>query len=495
MKNYKKFLEEVTIKGNPGIPGEGDKRPEDKDYLKDLELKNQTKHDLVPDPNINPMRDRRFDPREMGQRMMNILATSSKYIKGNEESLEELAKDTILSLYGEMLDGVILDIKLIKNGKDIKAFMDEESEQSKPRELEIVKDPETIRQIHKGKIGNNIIQGEAKNTKHILHSDIVKNGLAKIYGDKSEEILRLWDELTKIAEKFDWLIPLEIKADMMKHAPEGLAGAVKVDWIKDEEEDEDEIKKSEYKVEDEDEDEYEEEVESGYTPVIRARGIDFPMLLHETVKGIYELIASSSIPKEGDDPKEVEVAEIVKMNISSFEDEVEDFRTGPQIASDFRDFINANKKSEYDPNIRAFVFGKMMDRNYMTSSEFLELFRGILNETKEARTKVDKIIDEIIDSLKEYELGEALPSQEEEKEEDDFGKQFYDKFLKDEEETEEEEEVNYADLSQRDIQNLIDDALDSGDFDKVRILSDFLKEGKMIYLNEIERILESRKRR
>ena len=30
MKDFKKFLEEVTIKGNPGVPGEGEKQPSDK---------------------------------------------------------------------------------------------------------------------------------------------------------------------------------------------------------------------------------------------------------------------------------------------------------------------------------------------------------------------------------------------------------------------------------------------------------------------------------
>jgi hypothetical protein len=39
MKDFKKFLEEVTIKGNPSVPGEGEKQPGDKDYLKDTEAR------------------------------------------------------------------------------------------------------------------------------------------------------------------------------------------------------------------------------------------------------------------------------------------------------------------------------------------------------------------------------------------------------------------------------------------------------------------------
>ena len=37
MKSFQKFLEEVTIKGNPAIPGEDGKKPVVKDYLRDVE--------------------------------------------------------------------------------------------------------------------------------------------------------------------------------------------------------------------------------------------------------------------------------------------------------------------------------------------------------------------------------------------------------------------------------------------------------------------------
>ena len=48
------------------------------------------------------------------------------------------------------------------------------------------------------------------------------------------------------------------------------------------------------------------------------------------------------------------------------------------------------------------------------------------------------------------------------------------------------------DLTPRELQELIDNALDAGDFDEVKRLSGFLKEGSEIYLSEIERINESK---
>ena len=37
----------------------------------------------------------------------------------------------------------------------------------------------------------------------------------------------------------------------------------------------------------------EPEVKLRYTPILRARGVDFPMLLHESVKGLFELLSLS----------------------------------------------------------------------------------------------------------------------------------------------------------------------------------------------------------
>ena len=54
-----------------------------------------------------------------------------------------------------------------------------------------------------------------------------------------------------------------------------------------------------------------------------------------------------------------------------------------------------------------------------------------------------------------------------------------------------ERESDYSQLSKREIQDLIDDALEAGDFDKVKKLAEFLGEGKNIYLKEVERINEN----
>ena len=478
MKSFQKFLEEVTIKGNPAIPGEDGKKPGDKDYLRDVESRAKGRLGI----------SGREHPMQFGGRLMQLLSQSQRVTRGREEELEELAKEIILQNYGEILDGVELDIKLVRSGQQIAQFMQDcnsEQEDQEAPQMRQIKDPATINKIHKAKLGNNIIQGEAKNTKHIIATEEVKDGLIEIFGPQADQILDMWKEMSNLADKMDWIIPIEHKAGMMEQAPEGMAGAVSVDWKPKqkedqpkEDEDEDFASKilndlaNEEEPQEDDVEELQDEFES-MQPRIRARGIDFPMLIHETVKGIYELIASVQFPSEGASEAEIQQAQTVKLNVSSFMDEAEDFRTGPEIAADFRDFINANPKATH-ANMRAFIFGMLMDSNYISDEEFLKLFRGVLNGTPEARKKIDEMIDEVNQKLNQYELGQVIDVEEPEIEIPQTSTQKQD----------------YSEMSQRQIQDLIDDALDAGDEDKLKMLSKYLKEGAQIYLSELERLNE-----
>jgi hypothetical protein len=129
-------------------------------------------------------------------------------------------------------------------------------------------------------------------------------------------------------------MPIDMKSDMMKNMPEGMAGACQVTWEKDEE-DEDEKKQTQPKDEDEDE-EYDEEVDfegdqDDYDSItIKAVGIDFPMLLHEAIKGFIKVRCNK---------EDEEMAQLIK-NTSSFEDESQDFRYGVAMQAMFRDFIS-----------------------------------------------------------------------------------------------------------------------------------------------------------
>ena len=405
MKSFLDFLkEEVTIKGNTGVPGEGPEGRGEPSYLRGIEDEGRRKA--------------QGNPNQIGGRMMQVMGSNKSLVRGKEKEIEEFAEEIIKDVYSGFMDNVELDLQIVRDGNAVKNFMDDEDKKKKERNKkskEKKEEKSSLRksdnaqlklEIDKRKLVNAITQGEAKNTKEIIRMPECLDGLKKIFGDRNgEQLHRQLLEITELADKMDWIIPVNVKAEMMERAPQGMAGACSVDWQEEEKEEEKEEENQDLaqnildQLQNEEGDlnnmsEELEELMSSGKPIIRARGIDFVMLIHETVKGIYELIASRGIPEDS------ELASNVFLNTETFEDEAEDFKYGPQIASDLRDFINANRKTDRYPNVREFVFGKMVE---LPAEEFLKLMKGILMKTPEARTQVDRLIDEVIEELEGYE--------------------------------------------------------------------------------------------
>ena len=506
MKSFLDFLkEEVTIKGNTGVPGEGPEGRGEPSYLRGIEDEGRRKA--------------QGNPNQIGGRMMQLMDSNRSLVRGKEKEIEEFAEEIIKDVYSGFMDNVELDLQIVRDGNAVKNFMDDEDKKKKERNKkskEKKEEKSSLRksdnaqlklEIDKRKLVNAITQGEAKNTKEIIRMPECLDGLKKIFGDRNgEQLHRQLLEITELADKMDWIIPVNVKAEMMERAPQGMAGACSVDWQEEEKEEEKEEENQDLaqnildQLQNEEGDlnnmsEELEELMSSGKPIIRARGIDFVMLIHETVKGIYELIASRGIPSD------TTLASNVFLNTETFEDEAEDFKYGPQIASDLRDFINANRKTDRYPNVREFVFGKMVE---LPAEEFLKLMKGILMKTPEARTQVDRLVDEVIEELEgyeselsDYEMKQRFdqPTPEEDSETPELGdseESDIDSLIK----KTAQRESDYSNMSPREINDLIDGALDNGDYERVRMLSGYLpKESASIYLNELKRINESRSRR
>lgn len=87
-----------------------------------------------------------------------------------------------------------------------------------------------LKEVEKRKLINLIIQGEAKNTKHILHMPEVRAGLNRILGeDKGQQLFRSLDTLAKSADKLDWLDSTQNRGAQMQHGS-SFGGAVNVEW-------------------------------------------------------------------------------------------------------------------------------------------------------------------------------------------------------------------------------------------------------------------------
>ena len=165
---------------------------------------------------------------------------------------------------------------------------------------------------------------------------------------------------------------------------------------------------------------------------------------------------------------------------TGLEDEPEDWKYGPRIAKDLISFLNENKRINEIPNLREEFFRTLLDRETMETKSFLELMKGILEKTDEARAKVDSMIDDLINDL-DYEG--QMKKYEEEMEE-------YERKMKEWEESQkggstaqgpseiellQKKGKDYSEMSKNEIESLIDKALDAGDFELVKKLSQYLK--------------------
>jgi len=514
MKKFKQFLLEAKLRGSKGITPETLSDIE-RDAQKELGIRvdNQTQAGQVAGSLMQKIEQ---------SRKLTFEGLNQTQQRNIAEKLEELALQVIRSEYDNILDNVELNIKLVPFGevanemselrdvpkepkskseqRDImdsgqksekkpdvdkrKSFLDRLLKKKEEKE-EFVGSEEYKERVDKAKLINNIIQGEAKNTKKILHTDIVKDGLKDIFGEqKAKSIFKLYDQISKESDKLDWLIPIDIKAGMMRDGMEGMAGAVKIDWD-DKGDDEEECESCAEDImkgleEGEDINDMQEgigDLLSNGRPKITALGVDFPMLLHETVKGIYELIASAYLPSEQSDEEEIKKSKVVKMAVTSFEDEAEDLRYGSFIASRLRDFINKCKGVDRYPNMREFVFGRMV---LLEAKDFLDLMTGILQNNEKYKIDIERMISEISEEIREYEIS-SIESDEDFSDESEYDEREEDTELEDllrQTNDRESDVIDYSKMSRKEIQEIIDKALDEEDYETLDKIKPYIKESK-----------------
>lgn len=210
-------------------------------------------------------------------------------------------------------------------------------------------------------------------------------------------------------------------------------------------------------------------------PVIRARGADFSMLIHEAVKGMWRVLSMVSVPQDRELAKAIE---------SQFElsDEPEDWRYGPELAADLRDFVNENPKVDKFKNVREELWIMMVDEKTMPTEEFLKLMRGIFSKSPEARQKIDQLIDKVIVKL------EKRAKYERDLEQYNRDLAEYERKLAEYEawqkkqgkqsrqpETTEPEEIDYSKMSKKQLDDELSKALDARDFKKAEEISKYLK--------------------
>jgi hypothetical protein len=376
MKSFKQFLNEADIKGNPAVTPE---------YLASL---NQRAEQAA-----------REIHQKYGREMGSLIQADNivtEIQRGHEREIEALSRALIIKQYGEILGNTELDIRIPEQSTEMKQTMNKDKVKPEPMQLpptEELKDEDTKRAVHKRKILNMIVQGEALNSKKMLVSEENREGLTnpegedeipglnKILGKEAAQIMV--DNLIKITDicnARDWNIPEEVGARMIKAG--NISGVSKIDWKPEE--------KQEGQEEETEPEETETEVpqEETTTPKLTILGQDQAMLFHEAVKGIYGLINQGGLAHLSE-----EDIMTVFMNADTPEDEVQDLKRAKLTAADLRDFIHSFHEVHTIENGREYVWGKMInakkvseDKLHMTDEKFLELMKQIFESAPLYRT-------------------------------------------------------------------------------------------------------------
>ena len=378
--------------------------------------------------NISPM---------MMQQMFQIMSEVSQIEARHKETLEQLAVDIVSEEFD--IPDQMLDATLSTPGTDL-GFDDEDEEEEEDygSDVDVPKAPKSAQrledlemEVDKRRVINALMQGASKKGHYIFH--MVADELDSI----DPRLMGLYGKLMSLADFQYWIIPDSTMS--------GQAGGVeKIEWRKAE------------KPEDDDEEEEMENVnveEGDEIPVVVAKAWIFPLLVHELIKGTLELSAINWADGHLDFEEQ---AEVIK-RADTVEGEIWGMRLGPGMWEKFLDCVGTEN---YD--IKQWLFHELTK---LPAKQFHEFMKEILSGSEKCK--------EVIQTLKE--LHEEEPSESLEDMFDETGEDDMDDILDDLMDREEEsDEIDYSEMSPKEIQDLIDDALDRGDFETVDKLHKYL---------------------
>jgi len=222
---------------------------------------------------------------------------------------------------------------------------------------------------------NSIIQGSSKKALYLYH--LIRDKLDEI----NPELVNLYSLLMSVNDLMYWIMP---DMDMKMSAGEGEdlgAGREELDLETD-------------------------------PPTIKAEGALFPVLVHELYKGVMEYVSAHGLPS---DPSTAE--EIIGME-DTLPAEVWDLRLGPVIWEKFRDSYPEELFDSQDrKRLQNYFYYKFVN---LPAEEFIALAKEILSGTDRGKQIVKKMVDEIIQQLKDEDYEEATGEDQQDDDDDDF---------------------------------------------------------------------------
>ena len=317
--------------------------------------------------NIDPQTLMSLQPMLMqaAQRVMQIESQ-------NKQVLEDLAVELVVGEMGIPEGDLQYDAKLEKPTTEGMQTKPQEKKKKKKKELEFPNfemEDEAAKRLQKldlekqkRRFINSLIQGSSKKAHYMYH--LIREKLDEIDPD----LVGLYSIVMSVNDLLYWVMPDMEGMIGGGGAEQAMAGKEELDLKTD-------------------------------PPTIKAKGLMFPILVHELYKGVMEYVSAHGLPSDPDMAEEVIGME------DTLPAEVWDLRLGPIIWEKFlevypEDFFD----NEEQKRIKNYFYYKFVS---LEAEEFLSLAKEILSGTQKGKDTVKQMIDDIVKQLKDEDWEDA----------------------------------------------------------------------------------------
>ena len=284
---------------------------------------------------------------------MNLVMDAMKMEYEHKEVLEQMAIEMVVEEFDIPEGSIVFEAKLTSNidSSGINETPIENLDEEFNDHDEIVN---ANAEVHKRRVLNAMTQGASKSVNHMFHMKHDE------LSDINDTLPNTYKKMMSAADMMYYIIP-----DMDKGVRGGKC-----------------------------ETEYNQNEDGVNVPVVKAKAMVFPVLIHELCKGVMEVLSTHGLPIEEN------VANYVIGKADFLQAEPWDMRLGPAIWRRFCDAIPAE-----DFNLKHQVY---VDVASMKPNEFNHLMKEIIGKTKKSKLIIGEIVEEIKKEMTEDDFNETM---------------------------------------------------------------------------------------
>jgi hypothetical protein len=302
--------------------------------------------------------------------MMSVMQSMQRLIMiqmQNKEQLEKLAVDLVRKEMGIPEDAMQFKAELVMQPMGPAGGMQNEPEMPSEEEIEeFMGDMEQFNlERAKRRFINSLIQGAAFKGGHMFN--LVRNEI----NDINPQLMDLYTTSQALMEHAYWLFP---DMENMAGGGGGQMGQSEVDEETD-------------------------------PPTVKGKAVTFPLLVHELVKGVYEVFGTHGLP---DDPRQQEM--ILKAE-DTLPAEIWDSRLGPIF---WEKFLATYPMELFEDDMKQIQHYLFMRFSALSAEEFMRVAKLILKGDPKGNKFIQDMVNDIVRELKDQEYKDAMGYEDEE---------------------------------------------------------------------------------